>query len=145
MANKEVHMDRIEDCYGFLLGKAYQKVWQMEKAALSTYGVTPVQFILLHALWEKDGQKGVELGARLRLDGATITGVLDRLEKLELIERRSDPNDRRTNLIFLTPKGKELEKPLNQLTEEVNNAVISLFSEEEAKLLKNMLTKLGLS
>lgn len=79
------------------------------------------------------------------MDGATITGVLDRLEKLELIERRSDPNDRRTNLIFLTPQGKELEKPLNQLTEEVNNTVISLFSEEEAKLLKNMLTKLGLS
>ncbi|WNC12997.1 MarR family transcriptional regulator [Brevibacillus brevis] len=138
-------MDRIEDCYGFLLGKAYQKVWQLEKAALSPYGVTPVQFILLHALWEKDGQKGVELGGRLRLDGATVTGVLDRLEKMGLIERRSDPNDRRTNLIFLTPRGKELEKPLNQVSDAVNQEALSIFSEEEAKLLKTMLTRLGLS
>lgn len=137
-------MDRIEDCYGFLLGKAYQKVWQMEKAALSQYGITPVQFVLLHVLWEKDGQKGVELGGRLRLDGATITGVLDRLEKMGLIERRPDLNDRRTNLIFLTPKGKELEKPMNQVTDAVNKEVISMFSEEEAKMLKSMLTKLGL-
>jgi len=137
-------MDRIEDCYGFLLGKAYQKVWQMEKAALSQYGITPVQFVLLHVLWEKDGQKGVELGGRLRLDGATITGVLDRLEKMGLIERRPDLNDRRTNLIFLTPKGKELEKPMNQVTDAVNKEVISMFSEEEARLLKSMLTKLGL-
>ncbi|HZG80429.1 MAG TPA: MarR family transcriptional regulator, partial [Brevibacillus sp.] len=133
-----------EDCYGFLLGKAYQKVWQMEKAALSQYGITPVQFVLLHVLWEKDGQKGVELGGRLRLDGATITGVLDRLEKMGLIERRPDLNDRRTNLIFLTPKGKELEKPMNQVTDAVNKEVISMFSEEEARLLKSMLTKLGL-
>jgi len=137
-------MDRIEDCYGFLLGKAYQKVWQMEKAALSQYGITPVQFVLLHVLWEKDGQKGVELGGRLRLDGATITGVLDRLEKMGLIERRPDLNDRRTNLIFLTPKGSELEKPLNQVTDAVNKEVISMFSEEEAKMFKSMLTKLGL-
>ncbi|MGG3885503.1 MarR family winged helix-turn-helix transcriptional regulator [Brevibacillus panacihumi] len=137
-------MDRIEDCYGFLLGKAYQKVWQMEKAALAQYGITPVQFVLLHVLWEKDGQKGVELGGRLRLDGATITGVLDRLEKMGLIERRPDLNDRRTNLIFLTPKGKELEKPMNQVTDAVNKEVISMFSEEEANLLKSMLTKLGL-
>lgn len=137
-------MDRIEDCYGFLLGKAYQKVWQMEKAALSQYGITPVQFVLLHVLWEKDGQKGVELGGRLRLDGATITGVLDRLEKMGLIERRPDLNDRRTNLIFLTPKGKELEKPMNQVTDAVNKEVISMFSEEEARLLKSILTKLGL-
>ncbi|WP_025847523.1 MarR family winged helix-turn-helix transcriptional regulator [Brevibacillus agri] len=138
-------MDRIEDCYGFLLGKAYQKIWQMEKAKLSPYGITPVQFVLLHALWEKDGQKGVELGSRLRLDGATITGVLDRLQNMGLIERRSDPNDRRTNLIFLTQRGKELEQPLNQISDEVNQEAMSIFSEEEAKLFKNMLTRLGLN
>lgn len=38
--NGRVIMERIEDCFGFLLGKAYQKVFQLEKARLSAYGVT---------------------------------------------------------------------------------------------------------
>ncbi|GED51461.1 MarR family transcriptional regulator [Brevibacillus borstelensis] len=137
-------MERIEDCFGFLLGKAYQKVFQLEKARLSEYGVTPVQFVLLHVLWEKDGQKGVELGTRLRLDGATITGLLDRLEQMGLIERRPSPTDRRTNLIYLTPRGRELEKPLNEISDEVNREAMSIFREEELAMLKSMLTRLGL-
>ncbi|KKX56560.1 MarR family transcriptional regulator [Brevibacillus borstelensis] len=137
-------MERIEDCFGFLLGKAYQKVFQLEKARLSEYGVTPVQFVLLHVLWEKDGQKGVELGSRLRLDGATITGLLDRLEQMGLIERRPSPTDRRTNLIYLTPRGRELEKPLNEISDEVNREAMSIFREEELAMLKSMLTRLGL-
>lgn len=126
-------MERIEDCFGFLLGKAYQRVWQLEKAKLGPYGITPVQFVLLHALWEKDGQKGVELGKRLRLDGATITGVLDRLEHMELIERRPDPSDRRINLVFLTARGKELEQPLNDISDQVNEEAMSIFNEDEVK------------
>ncbi|EMT51570.1 MULTISPECIES: MarR family winged helix-turn-helix transcriptional regulator [Brevibacillus] len=137
-------MERIEDCFGFLLGKAYQKVFQLEKVRLSAYGVTPVQFVLLHVLWEKDGQKGVELGTRLRLDGATITGLLDRLEQMGLIERRPSPTDRRTNLIYLTPRGRELEKPLNEISDEVNREAMSIFREEELAMLKSMLTRLGL-
>lgn len=137
-------MERIEDCFGFLLGKAYQKVFQLEKARLSEYGVTPVQFVLLHVLWEKDGQKGVELGSRLRLYGATITGLLDRLEQMGLIERRPSPTDRRTNLIYLTPRGRELEKPLNEISDEVNREAMSIFREEELAMLKSMLTRLGL-
>ncbi|MCM3557095.1 MarR family winged helix-turn-helix transcriptional regulator [Brevibacillus borstelensis] len=137
-------MERIEDCFGFLLGKAYQKVFQLEKARLSEYGVTPVQFVLLHVLWEKDGQKGVELGSRLRLDGATITGLLDRLEQMGLIERRPSPTDRRTNLIYLTSRGRQLEKPLNEISDEVNREAMSIFREEELAMLKSMLTRLGL-
>lgn len=137
-------MERIEDCFGFLLGKAYQKVFQLEKARLSEYGVTPVQFVLLHVLWEKDGQKGVELGSRLRLDGATITGLLDRLEQMGLIERRPSSTDRRTNLIYLTSRGRQLEKPLNEISDEVNREAMSIFREEELAMLKSMLTRLGL-
>ncbi|UFJ39409.1 MarR family transcriptional regulator [Brevibacillus humidisoli] len=137
-------MDRIEDCFTFLLGKAYQRFSQIEKERLRPYGVTPVQFGLLHLLWEKDGRKGSELGERLRLDGATITGMLDRLEQSGLVERRSDPKDRRINLIYLTPKGKELEKPLNDLLDQLQAELLSDFPEEEVAFLKKMLVQLGL-
>ncbi len=72
-------MGRIEDCFIFQLGKAYQQVNHEAKRRLAPYGVTPVQYALLDVLWEADGQSGAALGERLRLDGATITGLLDRL------------------------------------------------------------------
>ncbi len=74
-------MERIEDCVSFLLGKAYQQVNQDAKQRLAPYGVTPVQYALLKVLWERDDQSGAGLGERLQLDSATVTGVLDRLER----------------------------------------------------------------
>ncbi|WP_019123003.1 MarR family winged helix-turn-helix transcriptional regulator [Brevibacillus massiliensis] len=138
-------MEKIEDCLCFLLGKSFHKVSHLGKEKLSHFGVTPVQFTLLHLLWEKDGQKGTELAKRLQLDGATMTGVLDRLVQNGLVERRPDPGDRRINLIYLTSKGRELQIPLNQIMDEVNAAAMSDFNEEEVRLFKKMLTKLGLN
>src|SRR5258708_7393996 len=119
-------MEHIEHCISFLLGKAYQQVNQAAKRRLAPYGVTPVQYALLQVLWEQEGkpmaadnlgscqggQSGAELGERLQLDAATITGVLDRLEHAQLVERRPHATDRRVNSVFLTAKGRDLRTPL---------------------------------
>ncbi|MDF1510351.1 MarR family transcriptional regulator [Robertmurraya sp. DFI.2.37] len=138
-------MEKIEDCFCFLLGKTFHKVSQKGKERLSNFGITPVQFTILHLLWEKEGQKSIDIAKRLHLDGSTITPILDRLVQNGLIERRHDPKDRRINLIYLTEKGKELETPLNNTMDEVNHSVIEGFDEEEIKVFKKMLTKLGLN
>nr|WP_205762627.1 MarR family transcriptional regulator [Aneurinibacillus aneurinilyticus] len=108
------------------------------------HGVTPVQYALLHLLWEKDGQHGAELGERMRLDSATITGLLDRLTHSELVERRPDPKDRRMNRIHITEKGRTLEKKLKKEMEDINRTILANFTQEEADVLKNMLSRLGL-
>lgn len=132
------------DCIHFLLAKAHQQVKQISKAKLSPYKITPVQFALLFFLWKKDGLSGSELGERLQMDSATVTGIIDRLEQGGFIERRSDPNDRRNRLIFLTEKGVSLEKPLCQKMDEMNEEVLSGLCEEEIEKLKNLLFDIGL-
>ena len=44
----------------------------------------------------------------LRCDGSTVTWIVDRLEERGLVERRSDPADRRVRLIALTPEGRRI-------------------------------------
>lgn len=134
----------LEDCVVFLIGKAHQRVYQISKAELQQHGVTPVQYALLRLLWEKDGQHGAELGERLRLDSATITGLLDRLTHSELVERRPDPRDRRMNRIYITEKGRTLEKKLKKEMEDINRMILADFTQEEADMLKDMLSRLGL-
>jgi DNA-binding MarR family transcriptional regulator len=113
-------MDRIEDCLSFVLGKAYQHVQQEAKRRLAPYGVTPAQYAVLRVLWEHDGQSAADVGARLVLDSATMTGLVDRLSQAGLVERRPHAVDRRVNLVSLTDAGAALQAPLEAAMDALN-------------------------
>lgn len=134
---------QIEDCISFLLGKASQHVTADARVRLAPFGVTPGQYALLSVLWEQDGSSGAYLGARLQFDSATITGLLDRLERLELVERRPDPADRRVNCVYLTPKGHALQAPLTVVVAELNEQFFDQFSKKDAKRLRAALSLIG--
>lgn len=136
-------MKRIEDCISFYLGKAYQRVAQSAKQRLAPYGVTPVQYALLKVLWEQDHQSGAELGERLVLDSATMTGVLDRLEDAGLIKRQADVTDRRMNRIVLTARGRDLQAPLDREMDQLNQDFLGGFTLEETERLHSILTTLA--
>ena len=136
-------MERIEDCLSFYLGKAYQRVTQSAKHRLTPYGVTPVQYALLKILWEQDNQSGQELGERLLLDSATMTGLLDRLERSGLIERKAHATDRRINRIVLTDRGRDLQAPLDQIMDQMNQDFLGAFPAAEARLLRELLVAIA--
>src|SRR5258708_23504095 len=136
-------MEQIEDCLSFYLGKAYQRVTQSAKQRLAPYGVTPVQYALLKVLWERDDQSGAELGERLLLDSATMTGLLDRLEQAGLIERKAHATDRRGNRGVLTARGRDLQAPLDREMDQINQDFLGELPPETAKLLRESLTALA--
>jgi DNA-binding MarR family transcriptional regulator len=139
----EVAMEKIEDCLSFYLGKAYQRVTQSAKRRLAPYGVTPVQYALLKVLWERDNQSGAELGERLVLDSATMTGLLDRLEHAGLIERQAHATDRRINRVLLTARGRSLQEPLDREMDEMNRDFLGSVPPEEAQHLQALLTAIA--
>ncbi|HEY1016054.1 MAG TPA: MarR family transcriptional regulator [Herpetosiphonaceae bacterium] len=136
-------MEQIETCVSFLFGKAYQHIMAATKERLAPYGVTPVQFALLHVLWGQDGQSSAALGARLQLDSATMTGVLDRLAHAGALERRPDAADRRINRIFLTAQGRALQAPLNAVMDGLNADLFGQFAAADAERLRAMVAQLG--
>jgi MarR family transcriptional regulator, organic hydroperoxide resistance regulator len=136
-------MEHIEDCLSFYLGKAYQRVTQAAKQRLAPYGVTPVQYALLKVLWEQDRLSGAELGERLQLDSATMTGLLDRLEHAGLIERQADATDRRVNRVALTARGRDRQVPLDREMDQMNQDFLGEFSPEDRKLLRELLVSIA--
>ncbi|MDR0140189.1 MarR family transcriptional regulator [Metabacillus idriensis] len=136
-------MDNNDMCVHFLLGKALQKASQITKSKLNSYGITPVQFAVLRQLWISDGQLGSKLGDRLHMDSATMTGILDRMEQKEFVQRQSDPRDRRNRIVYLTEKGRDLEDPLNQKMEEWNKELMTGFNEDDILTFKRMLNTIG--
>jgi DNA-binding MarR family transcriptional regulator len=138
-----MHMDRIEDCLSFALGKAYQHIQQDAKRRLAPYGVTPVQYAVLKVLWERDAQSAAELCERLVLDSATMTGLVDRLGQAGLVERRPHVIDRRVNLVCLTEAGAGLKPPLDAAMDAMNDAFAARLDAGELGPLRAMLRDLA--
>lgn len=114
----------IEDCASFLIGKAAQQITRRCRDALAAFGITPVQYAVLNVLWERDGQSLAEIGARLVLDSATMTGVADRLEVAGLVTRGPAPSgDRRVSCLYLGEPAHVLAAPAQAALERVNREV----------------------
>ena len=130
---------KYEDCVVFLLAKAYQKAHANFKKHLIAYGLTPIQHLILEALWQEDGQSAGDIGKKLVLDGATLSGVLDRLAAGDWITKEPDPDDKRILRIFLTQKCKDLRPKLSDQRNQANEEILQKLTLEEKVLLKRLL------
>jgi DNA-binding MarR family transcriptional regulator len=135
-------MTQYMDCIVFLLAKAYQKSQHLLKGKLRPYGLTSVQALILEALWEDQGLTAGEIGKRLSLDNATVSGVLDRLVDAGWIIKRTDPEDKRVLRIFLSSKALKMEAVLAEERTKTNNEILKQFSDTEKVLLKRFLKDL---
>jgi DNA-binding MarR family transcriptional regulator len=75
---------------------------------LEPYGLTPFHYLVLCCLWEEDGLSTSGIADKLKQLGATLTGVVDRMEDRSLVYRERDLGDRRIIRIWLTDEGKQL-------------------------------------
>jgi len=132
----------IENSLGFLLAKAYQRGWALFKEKLDTYDMTPPQFGLMGFLWQQDGLTQVELSEKSQVDRTTVGGLIDRLEKIGLVERQPHPQDRRAYQIRLTTKGRELEGPLTDAAQRVTARFTADLEQREKDELVRLLGKL---
>jgi len=131
-----------QDVILFILSKANQRVYATFKSKLQSYGMTPMQGLVLHALYEEEGLSAGELGKRLTLDSATLSGVLDRMTEGGWIIKNTAKGDRRVLSIQLTDKSRQCRDKFLKDTIEVNQEVLSLFNMEERLLLLRMLKDL---
>jgi DNA-binding MarR family transcriptional regulator len=77
-------------------------------ACLKATGLSIPQFDLLSTLTEREGVSQQELAKRLYVTKGNVSGLVDRLVGMGLVERRALANDRRSHALFLTAKGRSL-------------------------------------
>jgi MarR family transcriptional regulator, transcriptional regulator for hemolysin len=87
-------------------------------------GTTRAQWIVLFRLREQEGLSQVDLADVLELQPISLVRLLDRLVEHGLVERRSDPRDRRANRLFLTASGRQLADDLDSLRNAIATDVL---------------------
>jgi DNA-binding MarR family transcriptional regulator len=89
-----------------------------------TRGTTRAQWIVLFRLRDQEGLSQVDLADMLELQPISLVRLLDRLVEHGLVERRSDPRDRRANRLFLTASGRQLADDLDSLRDTIATDVL---------------------
>jgi len=82
------------------------------------------------------------LAGKVRLEGATITHHIDRLEQLGLVRRQADPNDRRARNLELTPEGKKLHATLMTAAKDFEKGALAGLSVKQCADLGAMLERI---
>jgi len=136
-------MDSIESCISFLLAKASQQVTRRAKALLAPHGVTPAQYAVLRVLAHGEQLSGADLAARLALDSASITGLIDRMDRQGLVTRRPDTRDRRIQWITPTAQAIRLLPALDDAMDQLNREVAALLTPDRPDALWTDLTRIA--
>ena len=132
-------MATLDRSVGFILNRAARSMKRTLEARLSTFGITATQYVILAHLAKEDGLSQTKLGNRLYFDNPTVTGVIDRMERDGLVERRRDPRDRRVINIFLSDRAKGILSDINSIADEVNDRALDSCSARQKSELIDML------
>lgn len=127
----------------FNLGRVMRRVYNHYDQRLSPFGLTSPQYFVFNALWMGDGVSIGELGERVSLDTSTLTGIIDRMERNDYVERKPNPGDRRSVLVFLTPKARKVGPGILEFADELDATLKQPFSQEEMDVFERVLKSLA--
>jgi DNA-binding MarR family transcriptional regulator len=103
--------------------------------------ITPSHSTVLFSLLKNNSQSMNELGKTLHIENSTVTGLIDRLEKGEFVERTSDPTDRRKWNISITENGIREIKKASKTIKRINGIIKDGHPKEDIEAFKRVLNR----
>jgi len=122
----------LEQSVCFALYSSMQATLQLYRDLLAPWGLTFQQVLLLVVLWEHDDVTPGELAAALHLDSSSVSGLLSRMEKADLVRRTHSVTDRRAVRVSATDKAMHIKAELEPVGRCVADAIELERSEAEA-------------
>ena len=104
-------------------------------AAFAQHGVHEGQQYVLRCLWREDGLSPGEVARRLGLATPTVTRAATRMEATGLLRREPHPSDRRLVRLRLTDRGRELEKVIDEQTNQLTERALATLGAAERESL----------
>jgi len=120
-----------------------KRVRQFQSLTLKEARLTIPQYFILSLLLERDERPFKDLAEALACTPATVTGIVDTLEKKGLVIRSPHPEDRRSMLVKLTDEGRQLLQSTSNLEKMFASCCCEALPLEELKELSRLLKKLS--
>jgi MarR family transcriptional regulator, organic hydroperoxide resistance regulator len=126
----------------FLLAQVSRLHHQRAHELLEGLGLYRGQPPVLFALWEQDGLTHGELAGKLGITPATVTRMIQRMEKNGFVQRRQDASDQRISRVHLTEAGRLIRTRLQLVWDRMEKESFAGFGKEERKMLHGFLERI---
>lgn len=136
--------DKLQDVIYFVLEQTVRQGKAHSAQAFQRAGIeiTIEQWVLLMLISQNPNTSQQELGEKGIKDAASVTRMLDALQKKGYVLRQPAPDDRRKFLLVLTPSGKALIDQHIDLVVSLRKQGVKGFTKQELELLKDMLLRI---
>jgi len=142
---KENDPYRRESLPGFVINRASKLMTDLlhKNFKEANQEVTPEQWIVLDELWRNDGLTQLEIANATFREQTSTSRILDNLVKRDFVYRAPNPSDKRSNLIYLTKKGKGLQKSLMKIVKQTMEDAVSQIDEDELRTCLQVLNTIS--
>jgi MarR family 2-MHQ and catechol resistance regulon transcriptional repressor len=126
-----------------VMTRAMQAITKRVEEDIKSYGLNPTEFGVLELLYSKGDQPIQKIGEKVLLASSSITYVVDKLEKKQLLERKPCPKDRRVTFAVITEVGNRLMSEIFPKHREAIQEIFGGLEQGEKDIMISQLKKLG--
>lgn len=126
-----------------MLYRTLDAVMPAFRAIFAQFDLTEQQWRVLRALWERDARPLVALAQATLIQAPSLVGIVDRLQRNGLVERRRSDLDRRVVRVCLTAAGQALEAQVTPLVDAAYSDLEGMVSRDEWNTLMATLAKMA--
>ncbi|MFE2431114.1 MarR family winged helix-turn-helix transcriptional regulator [Streptomyces sp. NPDC059373] len=128
---------------GYLLYRLGLLSGRLFNSSLEEYGLRLRHYALLRYLATVEGALQRELSDRLGYDPSAIVSLVDDLQGLGLVERRPSPGDRRSRIVVLTDRGRDVLRDTDKAGRRVTDELLAPLSPEDRDTLHGLLQRVA--
>ncbi|MFB4213485.1 MarR family winged helix-turn-helix transcriptional regulator [Shouchella sp. JSM 1781072] len=134
--------ESFDESIGFMTAQTHRTMFRAFTAYLKTYGITPEQWTVIKRLHSHGDLPQKELAAVSEKDKATLTRIVDLLERKTIIVKRNNPEDKRSHYVSLTERGSTLYERILPGTEAFYQDIVADISESDLQTYVQTLKKI---
>ena len=139
---EKIDTSYLESLLGYNARRAALTVIEVFLKRMSVYDLRPVDFSVLSLITHNSGISSRQLCSALNILPPNLVGMINDLEKRELIIRKPHPSDGRVIGLHLTVAGSELMKEAEQTAQELEDDAAAKLTAAERKTLMRLLQKI---
>lgn len=125
----------------WLLGQVAAHAQRLATDAFTSVGAHGYHYRLLAALAEFGPASQADLGRRAAMDRSDVVAALNDLAAQSFVDRTPDPNDRRRNIVTITPSGTRQLQRIDRAIERVQDDLLAPVSADDRRNLARLLTE----
>lgn len=138
-----LHEALAERNIGYYFRDTHRAFRRIMKVRIKPFGVTVAMWTLLWELWQEDGLTQNELAKRVKLEKPSVGAIIQQMERRGLVDRRINPDDRRSRPIHLTARAEQMREGLLAMLVGVNESVLGELTDEEIRQLMGLLARVN--